>query len=92
LKLDMPRVRNAARALSYRGWATRQLGRTGEGSSVELDRTYAQVREYLGEAYATLGKFDLADEQLATIQKLRIPTRVIPAKASSGAVNAGKGR
>jgi hypothetical protein len=31
------------------------------------------VREYLGEAYATLGKFDLADEQLATIQKLCIP-------------------
>jgi hypothetical protein len=66
---------NTPRALNYRGYATRKLGHTEEGisyylKSVALDPTYAQVREYLGEAYVTLGKFDLANEQLATIQKL----------------------
>ncbi len=70
--LDNP---NTARALNYRGYATRKLGRTEEGinyylRSVALDPTYTQVREYLGEAYVTLGKFDLAKEQLATIEKL----------------------
>jgi tetratricopeptide (TPR) repeat protein len=70
--LDDP---NTARALNYRGYATRKLGRTEEGisyylRSVALDPTYTQVREYLGEAYVTLGKFDLAKEQLATIEKL----------------------
>jgi tetratricopeptide (TPR) repeat protein len=73
--LDMLQDPNTARALNYRGYATRKLGRTEEGigyylRSVALDPTYAQVREYLGEAYVTLGKFELAKEQLATIQKL----------------------
>ena len=35
-----------------------------------LDPAYPQVREYLGEAYVILGKFDLARDQLATIEKL----------------------
>ncbi len=70
--LDNP---NTPRALNYRGYATRKLGRTEEGigyylKSVALDPTYAQVREYLGEAYVTEGKFDLAKDQLATIEKL----------------------
>jgi tetratricopeptide (TPR) repeat protein len=73
--LDLLQDPNTARALNYRGYATRKLGRTDEGigyylRSVALDPTYTQVREYLGEAYVTLGKFDLANEQLATIQKL----------------------
>jgi len=73
--LDTLQDPNTPRALNYRGYATRKLGRTEEGigyylQSVALDPTYAQVREYLGEAYVTLGKFDLANEQLATIQKL----------------------
>ena len=68
--LDLLQDPNTARALNYRGYATRKLGRTDEGigyylRSVALDPTYAQVREYLGEAYVTLGKFDLANEQLA---------------------------
>ena len=33
-------------------------------------RSYPQVREYLGEAYVIEGKFDLAKDQLATIEKL----------------------
>jgi tetratricopeptide (TPR) repeat protein len=70
--LDNP---NTPRALNYRGYATRKLGRTDEGiryylKSVALDPNYAQVREYLGEAYVIEGRFDLAKDQLATIEKL----------------------
>ncbi len=70
--LDNP---NTPRALNYRGYATRKLGRTDEGigyylKSVALDPNYPQVREYLGEAYVIQGKYDLAREQLATIEKL----------------------
>jgi len=70
--LDNP---NTPRALNYRGYATRKLGRTAEGigyylKSVALDPNYKQVREYLGEAYVIQGKFDLAKDQLATIEKL----------------------
>jgi tetratricopeptide (TPR) repeat protein len=70
--LDNP---NTPRALNYRGYATRKLGRTDEGigyylKSVALDPNYPQVREYLGEAYVIEGKFDLAKEQLATIEKI----------------------
>jgi Flp pilus assembly protein TadD len=53
--LDNP---NTPRALNYRGYATRKLGRTDEGigyylKSVALDPNYPQVREYLGEAYVS---------------------------------------
>ena len=70
--LDNP---NTPRALNYRGYSTRKLGRTDEGinyylKSVALDPAYPQVREYLGEAYVIQGKFDLAKDQLATIEKL----------------------
>ncbi|MEZ1314711.1 tetratricopeptide repeat protein [Pseudomonas fluorescens] len=70
--LDNP---NTAKALNYRGYATRKLGRTDEGidyylQSVKLDPQYAQVREYLGEAYVTQGRLDLAQEQLRLIQSI----------------------
>ena len=70
--LDNP---NTPRALNYRGYATRKLGHTDEGisyylKSVALDPSYPQVREYLGEAYVIEGKYDLAKDQLATIEKL----------------------
>lgn len=66
---------NTPRALNYRGYATRKLGRTDEAigyylKSVALDPAYPQVREYLGEAYVIAGKFDLAKEQLAAIEKV----------------------
>jgi hypothetical protein len=70
--LDNP---NTPRALNYRGYATRKLGRTDEGigdclESVALDPQYPQVREYLGEAYVIEGKFDLARDQLAKIETI----------------------
>jgi tetratricopeptide (TPR) repeat protein len=70
--LDNP---NTPRALNYRGYATRKLGRNDEGigyylKSVALDPNYPQVREYLGEAYIVEGKYDLAKDQLAAIEKL----------------------
>jgi tetratricopeptide (TPR) repeat protein len=73
--LDMLDNPNTPRALNYRGYATRKMGRTEEGvgyylKSVALDPNYSQVREYLGEAYVIQGKFDLAKDQLATIEKL----------------------
>jgi Flp pilus assembly protein TadD len=73
--LDTLQDPNTAKALNYRGYATRKLGRTDEGiryylKSVELDPKYAQVREYLGEAYVIKGRLDLAQQQLATIETL----------------------
>src|ERR1700756_5587741 len=68
-------IRTRRAPLNYRGYATRKLGRTDEGigfylKSLALDPSYPQVREYLGEAYVIQGKFDLAKDQLATIEKL----------------------
>jgi tetratricopeptide (TPR) repeat protein len=73
--LDLLDNSNTPRALNYRGYATRKLGHTDEGiayylKSVALDPSYPQVREYLGEAYVIEGKYDLAKDQLATIEKL----------------------
>jgi tetratricopeptide (TPR) repeat protein len=66
---------NTAVALNYRGYVTRHLGRVDEGigyylRSVKLDPRYAQVREYLGEAYVIKGDMAKAKEQLAVIRTL----------------------
>ncbi|THD49833.1 MAG: tetratricopeptide repeat protein [Bradyrhizobium sp.] len=73
--LDLLKDPNTARALNYRGHATRKLGHLDEGiafylKSVAIDPNYAQVREYLGEAYVLQGKVDLAKDQLTTIAKI----------------------
>jgi tetratricopeptide (TPR) repeat protein len=73
--LDLLQDPHTARALNYRGYATRKLGRTEEGigyylKSIEIDPNYAQVREYLGEAYVLQGKVDAAKEQLSRIGKI----------------------
>ena len=73
--LDLLENPNTPRALNYRGYATRNLGRTDEGigyylQSVALDPSYPQVREYLGEAYVIEAKFDLAKDQLSKIENL----------------------
>lgn len=66
---------NTAEALNYRGYATRQLGQIDEGigyykKSVALDPRYAQVREYLGEAYVLKGDMAHAEEQLRVIRTI----------------------
>jgi tetratricopeptide (TPR) repeat protein len=73
--LDILGDSDTPRALNYRGYATRKLGRTEEGigyylKSVALDPNYPQVREYLGEAYVIEGKFDLATAQLSAIEAI----------------------
>lgn len=73
--LDTLKNPNTAKALNYRGYATRKLGRTDEGigyylQSVKLDPQYAKVREYLGEAYVIKGQLDLAQEQLQQIKSI----------------------
>jgi tetratricopeptide (TPR) repeat protein len=64
---------NTAVALNYRGYATRKMGRIDEGigyylKSVALDPHYAQVREYLGEAYLLKGDTADAEAQLRAIK------------------------
>ncbi|WP_404287265.1 tetratricopeptide repeat protein [Microvirga sp. RSM25] len=73
--LNMVRNPDTPKALNYRGYITRKLGQTEEGigyylKSVAMDPQYAQVREYLGEAYVIQGKLNLAREQLQVIQTL----------------------
>ena len=72
--LDLMQNPNTAEALNYRGYATRKLGHVDEGiafykQAVALDPNYTLVREYLGEAYVTQGKLDLAKAELAEIEK-----------------------
>ena len=73
--LDLLQNPKTPKALNYRGYATRKLGRTEEGigyylQSVAMDPHYVQVREYLGEAYVIQGKIELAKEQLERIKAL----------------------
>jgi tetratricopeptide (TPR) repeat protein len=63
---------NTAEALNYRGYVTRKLGRIDEGiayyhKSIALDPRYAQVREYLGEAYVIKHDTASAEAQLQAI-------------------------
>jgi tetratricopeptide (TPR) repeat protein len=73
--LDLLKNPNTAVALNYRGYATRKLGRVDEGigyylKSVSLDPHYAQVREYLGEAYLLKGDMAAAQAQLQAIKRI----------------------
>ncbi len=73
--LDLLRDPDTAVALNYRGYATRRLGRVDEGigyylKSVALDPHYAQVREYLGEAYLIKGDVPRAEAQLRAIKQI----------------------
>ena len=73
--LDLLQDPNTAVALNYRGYATRKLGRVEEGigyylKSVALDPDYAQVREYLGEAYVQKGDIAAAMAQLQVIERI----------------------
>jgi tetratricopeptide (TPR) repeat protein len=73
--LDLLQDPNTAVALNCRGYATRKLGRVEEGigyylKSVALDPDYAQVREYLGEAYVQNGDIAAAMAQLRVIERI----------------------
>ena len=73
--LDLLQDPNTAVALNYRGYATRKLGSVDEGigyylKSVALDPGYAQVREYLGEAYVQKGDIAAAKAQLQAIETI----------------------
>jgi len=73
--LDILENPNTAVALNYRGYATRKLGRVDEGigyylKSVALDPHYAQVREYLGEAYLVKGDAASAKAELQAIKHI----------------------
>jgi tetratricopeptide (TPR) repeat protein len=73
--LNMMKDPNTPVALNYRGYATRRMGRVDEGigyylKSVALDPKYAQVREYLGEAYVIKGDIPRAEAQLHAIKTI----------------------
>ena len=73
--LNLMKDPNTAVALNYRGYATRRMGTVDEGisyylKSVALDPNYAQVREYLGEAYVIKGDVPRAEAQLHAIKKI----------------------
>ena len=73
--LDLMQDRETPQALNYRGYATRKLGRVDEGigyylKALALDPRYAQVREYLGEAYVSKGDLARAGEQLQAIEAI----------------------
>jgi tetratricopeptide (TPR) repeat protein len=73
--LDLLQDPNTAVALNYRGYITRKMGHVDEGiayylRSVALDPNYAQVREYLGEAYLIKGDMASAQAQLQAIRQI----------------------
>ena len=73
--LKLLRNPNTPEALNYRGYATRKLGRVDEGigyyrKSLALNPRYAQVREYLGEAYVIKGDLARAKAQLRAIKRI----------------------
>lgn len=73
--LNLLKNPNTPVALNYRGYATRKLGRIDEGigyylKSISLDPQYAQVREYLGEAYLLKGETARANAQLQAIKRI----------------------
>jgi tetratricopeptide (TPR) repeat protein len=93
--LDLMQDRETPEALNYRGYATRKLGRIDEGigyylKSVALDPQYAQVREYLGEAYVIKGDVEKARGQsrqsaAPTARNTRISRRRFPSKSGADA-------
>ena len=73
--LNLMKNPNTAQALNYRGYTTRHMGKLDEGigyylRSIKLDPHYAQVREYLGEAYVIKGDLASAKYQLGKIKKI----------------------
>jgi tetratricopeptide (TPR) repeat protein len=92
--LDLMKNPNTAQALNYRGFVTRHLGKLDEGiayylRSVKLDPHYAQVREYLGEAYMLKGDVASAKYQLDKIKAICGNTTCDSYEHLSEAISAG---
>ena len=73
--LNLMKNPNTGQALNYRGYTTRHMGKLDEGigyylRSIKLDPHYAQVREYLGEAYVIKGDLASAKYQLGKIKAI----------------------
>ena len=73
--LNLLKNPNTAEALNYRGYVTRKMGRVDEGiayyrKSIALAPRYAQVREYLGEAYVIKHDIARAKAQLRVIKTI----------------------
>jgi len=69
------RNKRDARALTMIGYAERKLGNTDRGISayqeaLAIDPNNADAREYLGEAYVTMGRSDLAKLELEAIEAI----------------------
>jgi tetratricopeptide (TPR) repeat protein len=57
------------------GYTNRKLGQFDLAidyyrQAIAMDPNYAEAREYLGEGYVTMGKIELAKEQLAEIKRI----------------------
>jgi tetratricopeptide (TPR) repeat protein len=66
---------NKPEVLNGLGYTNRKLGNFDVGiayykKALALDPNYAEAREYLGEGYVTMGKLDLAKEQLVEIRRI----------------------
>lgn len=64
---------NDPRVLNYMGYSLRKSGRLDEGigyykRALATDPDYVLAREYLGEAYLTMGRLDLAEAELKEIE------------------------
>jgi tetratricopeptide (TPR) repeat protein len=73
--LGAVRDRRDAMVLTMLGYATRKLGRTGEGialyhQALALDPDNVNTHEYLGEGYLAVGRIDLASAELSTLERL----------------------
>jgi len=72
---DLVADKNTPEVLNGLGYTNRKLGQFPEAiayykQAITLDPNYAEAREYLGEGYVTMGKLDLAKEQLAEIRRI----------------------
>ena len=72
---DLVADKNKPEVLNGLGYTNRKLGNFAEAiayykKAIDLDPNYAEAREYLGEGYVTMGKLDLAKEQLAEIRRI----------------------
>ena len=71
---ELAATRENPEVLNGLGYTNRKLGLFDIGigyykQALNIDPDYLQVREYLGEGYVSMGRLDLAREQLAEIEK-----------------------